>query len=155
MACCGSLCGMTPKISQQIERKLKEIFVVDPSINSLVLLSKDGHLISQTENPNQSISYELWAPLASLKRTADEFSRSINQLVNQQESPVFRIKGTKVIFTAYDIEHHMLALYQQVKADDENSDWIDENMNSDVDRQMTVIVDELKILTRGLQHQKR
>lgn len=154
MACCGALCGMAPKISQQIERKLKEIFVVDPAVSCLVLISKDGHLLSQTENPNQSIPYELWAPLASLKRTADEFSRSINQSINQQESPVFRIKGTKVLFTAYDVDQHLLALYHPVDSNDD-VDWIDDNIGTDVDRQMTAIVDELKMLTRGLQHQKR
>jgi hypothetical protein len=75
MSWCRSLCGLSPKVGQQIERKLREIVAVYPNTQCCVILSREGHVIAQTDDPQYAVPDELLAPIASLKKTAVEFGQ--------------------------------------------------------------------------------
>ena len=100
MSFCRSLCGMSPKITQQIDRKLKEVTAVYPHTTCLILLSRDGQLIAQTDNPQLSVPDELHAPIASLKKTALELCGALNA----SECAVIRLRGQTHTFCCYDVD---------------------------------------------------
>ena len=100
MSFCRSLCGMSPKISRQIDRKLKEIPTIHPHITCLIVLSRDGQLIAQTDNPQLSVPDELHAPIASLKKTALELAGALNAT----DCSAIRLRGQTHTFCCYDVD---------------------------------------------------
>ena len=99
MSFCRSCCGMSPKLSQQIERKLKDVAAVYPGTTCIVVLSREGAVIAQSPLPQLSVPEELHAPIASLKKTAVELGHALST----RDPHVVHLRGHTHTFTCYDV----------------------------------------------------
>jgi len=140
MACCRNNCGMSPKIMQQIEDKLKEVGKIFPGTTFCCILNSDGEIIAQSDK-HQKVAEDYLAPISSLKKAACQFGATLHQM----ECPLIHIRGNSHMFSCYDIEENLLAFYTEM-----HSAILDGFNTTEADVKMKTVVQDLRLLVLNL-----
>jgi hypothetical protein len=166
MSCCRSLCGIHPRLSDQICNKLKEICLIFPNTSFIAVLNHEGELLAagtgeniNTNNKNKGgngnvnllsnsnlvngkLPEELLAAISSLKKTALQFGTALNQ----SEASVIHIRGSVNLFSCYEIDKNLLAFYSEAHPAQAETF----NLN-EADNKMQPILQDLRLLLNNLQ----
>jgi hypothetical protein len=121
----GALCAKVdtgPSVLELIEEKLKQISTIYPVSLPVCLLGESGELVSELTALKHT-SQEMGRNMASMKRAANQFARSIDP--KQAECSTLHVKGADNIFSLYVFDKIVLAFYSQIPTEDEESPKLD------------------------------
>eukprot|EP00455_Lapot_gusevi_P036212 TRINITY_DN4020_c0_g1_i8.p1 TRINITY_DN4020_c0_g1~~TRINITY_DN4020_c0_g1_i8.p1 ORF type:complete len:165 (+),score=24.49 TRINITY_DN4020_c0_g1_i8:65-496(+) len=140
MACCKRNCGMSPKVLEQVQSKLKEIHQIYPGTHFTCILSPDGEVLAFDNNKSQHPA-DMMGPVASMKKAALQFGSSMNQL----DCPVIHIRGNNHLFSCFDIDTNILAFFSEM-----HGSVLDSFNTNEADQQMEPILEELRLLLQNM-----
>ena len=115
MGICCAKADTGPSIVEQIEEKLRHVSTVYPSSLPVCLLGEAGNLVSELASPKHT-SQELARNMASMRRAANQFARSIDS--KQAECSTLHVRGADNIFSLYVFDKIVLAFYSQIASTD-------------------------------------
>mmetsp|Transcript_9565 Transcript_9565/g.21976 ORF Transcript_9565/g.21976 Transcript_9565/m.21976 type:complete len:143 (+) Transcript_9565:2-430(+) len=108
MVCCTGCYGLHPSATEQIAAQVREVKNIFPGTNFVVILEPDGKIVF--EEVSAGIEQGFVGMVAALKRAALQFGNTLGQ----KECPVIHVKGSRNIFSYYDVGEHLLAFFTEM-----------------------------------------
>eukprot|EP00164_Ancoracysta_twista_P002518 GFYU01003352.1.p1 GENE.GFYU01003352.1~~GFYU01003352.1.p1 ORF type:complete len:146 (-),score=26.24 GFYU01003352.1:384-821(-) len=137
MSCCKRSSGMAPNVMYQLELKYQQMrSSIFPGLTVMCLLGPTGDIVLPT-TVEKSKQTELFSVIQSLKKASSQFGESLQQ----SECPILHIKGRSHIFSCYDLDSNLLALYSEMHSVD-----IERFDTTVADQKMDPLLSDLRLI---------
>ena len=150
MGLCCTKADTGPSTLELIEDKLKHISSIYPSSLPVCLLGESGELVLELQSAKHT-SQEMGRNMASMRRAANQFARSIDS--KQAECSTIHVRGTDNIFSMYVLDNKaVLAFYSQIPPEDDQSKTDFVSKDKRIESEVIEGVDGIKALVKSLKN---
>lgn len=133
---CKKETGLSPVVYRKLENVFKELQTLFPATPSCAIVNAQGELLyAFGEEASAGIQEDICLTLQKLKRAAVKFAET----QGEHECSLLRVKGTKQIFSCYQIGENFMAFFTPLPVDEEV-----ESVQTEL--RMQALCEELKLM---------